>query len=119
MRVRLGRMPGTVSLLPYIDILFPGRCVAFGWLFWTVSVDWSEGSFHSIYYKLTSTFEPRLRGDARTGLFFAVIGCFLGPWRGFSFRRGLVRIALHLCARGLDFYPSPLLTGTMRHIHLG
>lgn len=28
------------SLLPYIDILFPGRCVAFGWLFWTVSVDW-------------------------------------------------------------------------------
>jgi hypothetical protein len=29
-----------VSLLPYIDILFPGRCVAFGWLLWTVSVDW-------------------------------------------------------------------------------
>lgn len=40
MRVSLGRMPGTVSLLPYIDILFLGRCVAFGWLLWTVSVDW-------------------------------------------------------------------------------
>ena len=40
MRVSLVSMPGTVSLLPYIDILLPGRCVAFGWLFWTVSVDW-------------------------------------------------------------------------------
>ena len=40
MRVSLDRMPGTVSLLPYIDILFPGRCVVFGWLFWTGSVDW-------------------------------------------------------------------------------
>lgn len=40
MRVSLYRSRGTFSVLPYLDILSPGRCVAFGWLCWTVSVDW-------------------------------------------------------------------------------
>lgn len=40
MRVSVQRQSGTFSVLPYLDILAPGRCVAFGWLRWTVSVDW-------------------------------------------------------------------------------
>lgn len=89
MRVGLGRMPGAVSLLPYIDILFPGRCVAFGWLFWTVS------------------------GNARTGLFF-FCRHWLFPWAvaGFPLSEGHLFALPCICApEGLISTPRPFSRG--------
>lgn len=40
MTVSVYRSRGTFSVLPWLDVLRLGRCVAFGWLLWTVSVDW-------------------------------------------------------------------------------